>query len=145
MCVWPIRRTPSSNGIATHLVLILGAAIFTARPRKVALTALVVLLMFGACVFRLWLLGAAPQPALDRRLLRITRALAWAGLGSGVAWLVLITASMAGSWSAAWDLSTVQLVLDKTFIDARPLLRADLVGEAEGMAGLGISFRPFVA
>lgn len=76
---------------------------------------IVVLLMFGACVFRLWLLGAAPQPALDRRLLRITRALAWAGLGSGVAWLVLITASMAGSWSAAWDLSTVQLVLDKTF------------------------------
>lgn len=76
---------------------------------------IVVLLMFGACVFRPWLLGAAPQPALDRRLLRITRALAWAGLGSGVAWLVLITASMAGSWSAAWDLSTVQLVLDKTF------------------------------
>ena len=76
---------------------------------------IVVLLMFGACVFRLWLLGAAPQPALDRRLLRITRALAWAGLGSGLAGLVLITASMAGSWSAAWDLSTVQLVLDKTF------------------------------
>ena len=48
-------------------------------------------------------------------MLRLTRALAWAGLGSGVAWLVLITASMAGSWSAAWDLSTVQLVLDKTF------------------------------
>ena len=76
---------------------------------------IVVLLMFGAWVFRPWLLGAAPQPALDRRLLRITRALAWAGLGSGVAWLVLITASMAGSWSAAWDLSTVRLVLDKTF------------------------------
>ena len=28
---------------------------------------------------------------------------------------------------------------------ARPLLRADLIGETEGMAGLGIQFRPFVA
>lgn len=43
------------------------------------------------------------------------------------------------------DGNALSLVLDKTFIDARPLLRADLVGEAEGMAGLGISFRPFVA
>ncbi|WP_411392724.1 copper homeostasis membrane protein CopD [Pseudomonas sp. MPB23] len=76
---------------------------------------IVVLLMFGACVFRPWLLGAEPQPALDRRLLRITRALAWLGLGSGLAWLVLITASMAGSWSAAWDVSTMGLVLGKTF------------------------------
>lgn len=43
------------------------------------------------------------------------------------------------------DGNTLSLVLDKTFIDARPLLRADLVGETEGMAGLGIAFRPFVA
>ena len=43
------------------------------------------------------------------------------------------------------DGNALSLVLDKTFIDARPLLRADLVGEAEGIAGLGISFRPFVA
>ncbi|RMP63591.1 hypothetical protein ALQ18_00272 [Pseudomonas marginalis pv. marginalis] len=76
---------------------------------------IVVLLMFGACVFRPWLLGAEPQPALDRQLLRITRALAWLGLGSGVAWLLLITASMAGSWDAALQLTTVQLVLGKTF------------------------------
>ncbi|MGE1153405.1 copper homeostasis membrane protein CopD [Pseudomonas kitaguniensis] len=76
---------------------------------------IVVLLMFGACVFRPWLLGAEPQPALDRQLLRITRALAWLGLGSGVAWLLLITASMAGSWDAALQLATVQLVLGKTF------------------------------
>ncbi|HCT04578.1 MAG TPA: copper resistance protein CopD [Pseudomonas sp.] len=76
---------------------------------------IVVLLMFGACVFRPWLLGAEPQPALDRRLLRITRALAWAGLFSGVAWLLLITASMAGSWDAALQPATVQLVLGKTF------------------------------
>jgi len=76
---------------------------------------IVVLLMFGACVFRPWLLGAEPQPTLDRQLLRITRALAWLGLGSGVAWLLLITASMAGSWDAALQPATVQLVLGKTF------------------------------
>lgn len=76
---------------------------------------MVVLLMFGACVFRPWLLGAEPQPALDRQLLRITRALGWVGLVSGVAWLLLITASMAGSWDAAMQPATVQLVLGKTF------------------------------
>ena len=43
------------------------------------------------------------------------------------------------------DGDALSLVLDKTFIDARPLLRADLVGENEGMASLGIVFRPFVA
>jgi exopolyphosphatase/guanosine-5'-triphosphate,3'-diphosphate pyrophosphatase len=43
------------------------------------------------------------------------------------------------------DGNTLSLVLSKDFIDARPLLRADLVGEAEGMLGLGINFRPFVA
>ena len=76
---------------------------------------IVVLLMFGACVFRPLLLGAATQPVLDLQLLRITRALAWIGLVSGVTWLLLITASMAGSWDAALHLSTVQLVLGKTF------------------------------
>lgn len=76
---------------------------------------IVVLLMFGACVFRPWLLGTAPQPQLDRTLLRTTRALACTGLVSGVAWLLLITASMAGSWDAALQPATVQLVLGKTF------------------------------
>lgn len=76
---------------------------------------IVVLLMFGAWVFRPWLLGTEAQPALDRHLQRITRALAWTALGTGVAWLLLITASMAGAWSAAMELSTVQLVLGKTF------------------------------
>lgn len=75
----------------------------------------VVLLMFGACAFRPWLLGAAPQPALDRQLERITGGLAWLGLGSGLAWLLLITASMAGRWDAALQPATVQLVLGKTF------------------------------
>ena len=76
---------------------------------------IVVLLMFGACVFRPWLIGNQVQPALDRQLLRITRGLAWLGLGSGVMWLLLITASMAGSWDAALQPATVQLVLGKTF------------------------------
>ncbi|KAE9650935.1 copper homeostasis membrane protein CopD [Pseudomonas fluorescens] len=76
---------------------------------------IVVLLMFGACAFRPWLLGAEPQPALDRQLLRITRGLAWTALASGAIWLLLITVSMAGSWSAALEPSTVQLVLGKTF------------------------------
>nr|WP_314565648.1 copper homeostasis membrane protein CopD [uncultured Pseudomonas sp.] len=76
---------------------------------------IVVLLMFGACAFRPWLLGAEPQPALDRQLERITRGLAWLGLFSGVAWLLLITASMAGNWDAALQPATLHLVLGKTF------------------------------
>ena len=76
---------------------------------------IVVLLMFGTCVFRPLLLGAGPQPTLDRQLLRITRGLAWVGLLSGVTWLLLITASMAGSWDAALQPATVQRVLGKTF------------------------------
>ncbi|MEN4949238.1 copper homeostasis membrane protein CopD [Pseudomonas proteolytica] len=76
---------------------------------------MVVLLMFGACVFRPWLLGTSPRPALDRQLSRITTLLAWLALGSGVSWLLLISASMAGSELAALDLATVQLVLGKTF------------------------------
>ncbi|WP_300629657.1 copper homeostasis membrane protein CopD [Pseudomonas sp.] len=76
---------------------------------------IVVLLMFGTCVFRPLLLGAAAQPVLDRHLSRITRGQAWLGLGSGVAWLLLITASMAGGWDAALQPATVMLVLGKTF------------------------------
>lgn len=76
---------------------------------------MVVLLMFGARVLRPWLLGTSPQPALDRQLSRITTLLAWLALGSGVSWLLLISASMAGTELAALDLATVQLVLGKTF------------------------------
>ena len=76
---------------------------------------IVVLLMFGSCAFRPWLLGAETQPVLDRQLDRITRGLAWLGVFSGVAWLLLITASMAGRWDAALQPATVQLVLGKTF------------------------------
>ena len=76
---------------------------------------IVVLLMFGAWGLRPWLLGADVQPTLDRQLLRITRGLAGLGLVTGVAWLLLITASMAGSWESALQPATVQLVLGKTF------------------------------
>ncbi|KAF1031487.1 MAG: Inner membrane protein YebZ [Pseudomonas sp.] len=76
---------------------------------------IVVLLMFGANVFRPWLLGGEAQPTLDRPLQRITRGLAWLALGSGIVWLLLISASMAGTGLAALELSTVQLVLGKTF------------------------------
>jgi exopolyphosphatase / guanosine-5'-triphosphate,3'-diphosphate pyrophosphatase len=43
------------------------------------------------------------------------------------------------------DDSRLSLIVPQTFIDARPLLRADLIGETDGIAGLGIQFRPFVA
>ncbi|MGA9700174.1 copper homeostasis membrane protein CopD, partial [Pseudomonas sp.] len=43
------------------------------------------------------------------------RGLAGLGLISGAAWLLLITASMAGRWDAALQPATVQLVLGKTF------------------------------
>ncbi len=43
------------------------------------------------------------------------------------------------------DDARLSLILPQAYIDARPLLRADLIGETEGMAGLGVQFRPFVA
>ena len=39
----------------------------------------------------------------------------------------------------------LSLIVPQAYIDARPLLRADLIGETESMAGLGMQFRPFVA
>jgi putative copper resistance protein D len=73
----------------------------------------VVLMLFGAWVFRPLLLGRAT--ALDRPLARVSRWLAVAALLSGIGWLLLITASMAGTWSAAFDLPTLRLVLRNTF------------------------------
>ncbi|MGF6209078.1 copper homeostasis membrane protein CopD [Pseudomonas frederiksbergensis] len=72
----------------------------------------VVLMLFGAWVFQPLLLIA---DTLDRRLMRITRWLTAVALVSGVTWLLLITASMAGAWSAAFDPSTLGLVLRNTF------------------------------
>ncbi|AZD07881.1 Copper resistance protein CopD [Pseudomonas chlororaphis] len=74
-----------------------------------------VLLLFGAWVFRPLLLGREPVAALDRRLTRLGRWLAGIALATGVCWLLLITASMAGSGAAALDPATLRLVLGKTF------------------------------
>ena len=38
----------------------------------------------------------------------------------------------------------LHLVLAKKWIEARPRLKADLMGEPQDMAGLGVAFRPFV-
>ncbi|EGD07214.1 hypothetical protein XVE_4600 [Xanthomonas vesicatoria ATCC 35937] len=42
------------------------------------------------------------------------------------------------------DDTRLSLILSQSWIDSRPLLRADLIGEVESMAGLGIAFKPFV-
>ncbi|MGL6246638.1 copper homeostasis membrane protein CopD [Pseudomonas sp.] len=73
----------------------------------------VVLMLFGASVFRPLLLGR--DMALDQPLARVTRLLAAVALVTGVCWLLLITASMAGAWDAAFDPSTLGLVLGNTF------------------------------
>ncbi|RON50544.1 copper resistance protein CopD [Pseudomonas frederiksbergensis] len=72
----------------------------------------VVLMLFGAWVFKPLLSNA---DTLDRRLMRVTRWLTAVALVSGVTWLLLITASMAGAWDAAFDPSTLGLVLRNTF------------------------------
>ena len=38
----------------------------------------------------------------------------------------------------------LNLVVSRRWIEARPLLRTDLISEPEDMAGLGIAFKPFV-
>ena len=73
----------------------------------------VVLMLFGAWVFRPLLLGR--EKLLDPILTRVSRWLAAVALISGISWLLLITASMAGSWSAALDPSTLRRVLGNTF------------------------------
>lgn len=74
----------------------------------------VVLMLFGAWAFRPLLLNGSAAH-LDRRLALTARWLAAVALLSGVAWLLLITASMAGAWEAAFDPSTLRLVLSNTF------------------------------
>lgn len=73
----------------------------------------VVLMLFGVWVFRPLLLGR--EALLDTPLARVSRWLALVALISGIAWLLLITASMAGAWDAALDPSTLRLVLGNTF------------------------------
>lgn len=75
----------------------------------------VVLMLFGAWLFRpLLLKGEALE--LDRHLTRLARWLAAVALVSGIAWALLITASMAGSAAAAFDPDTIALVLGNTFL-----------------------------
>ena len=74
----------------------------------------VVLMLFGAWLFRLLLLKGEAL-ALDRHLTRLARWLAAVALVSGIAWALLITASMAGSAAAAFDPDTIALVLGNTF------------------------------
>ncbi|MBV7477453.1 copper homeostasis membrane protein CopD [Pseudomonas sp. PDM31] len=74
---------------------------------------IVLLLLFGSWFFRPLLLGR--ESTVDQPLARIARWLAVLALVSGVGWLLLISASMAGAWEAALDPSTLHLVLDKTF------------------------------
>lgn len=73
----------------------------------------VVLMLFGAWVYKPLLLGR--ESTLERTLTRISRWLAALALVSGVCWLLLITASMAGAWDAALEPSTLRLVLGSTF------------------------------
>ena len=74
----------------------------------------VVLMLVGAWVFRPLLLGRAAT-TLDQPLARTSRWLAALALVSGVCWLLLITASMAGDWAAAFDGPTLRLVMGNTF------------------------------
>jgi len=74
---------------------------------------IVVLMLFGAWVFRPLLSDG--KNALDQRLARTSRWLAVIALASGVCWLMLITASMAGAWDASFDPPTLGLVLGSTF------------------------------
>lgn len=74
----------------------------------------VVLMLFGAWVFRPLLLGHTTKE-LDPALARATRWLSAVALLSGVGWLLLISASMASSPQAAFDPATLGLVLSNTF------------------------------
>ncbi|WP_166220188.1 copper homeostasis membrane protein CopD [Pseudomonas atagonensis] len=74
----------------------------------------VVLMLFGAWLFRPLLLKGDAL-AVDRHQARLARWLTAVALVSGVVWALLITASMAGSASAAFDPDTLALVLGKTF------------------------------
>jgi copper resistance protein D len=74
----------------------------------------VVLMLVGAWVFRPLRLGRHAT-TLDQPLTRLSRWLAAVAMVSGVCWLLLITASMAGDWAAALDWPTLQRVMGNTF------------------------------
>lgn len=72
-----------------------------------------VLMLFGAWVFHPLLLGR--ETLLEPALASVARWLTAVALVTGVGWLLLTTASMAGDWAAAFDPSTLRLVLADTF------------------------------
>ena len=72
-----------------------------------------VLLLFGGWVFRLLLPETLSGPR--QQVQGAYRGLAWLALASGLAWLLLTTLSMAGSWEDTLDLATLKLVLGSTF------------------------------
>lgn len=72
-----------------------------------------VLLLFGGWVFRPLLPGTLSGPR--QQVQGAYRGLAWLALASGLAWLLLTTFSMAGSWEDTLDLATLKLVLGSTF------------------------------
>ncbi len=73
----------------------------------------VVLMLFGAWVFKP--LMSRGESALDASLLRISRWLVAVALVSGIAWLLLITATLTGRPDAAFDPEMIGKVLGKTF------------------------------
>lgn len=72
-----------------------------------------VLLLFGGWVFRPLLPGTLSGPR--QQVQGAYRGLAWLALFSSLAWLLLTTFSMAGSWADTLDLATLKLVLGSTF------------------------------
>ncbi|MFJ2334999.1 copper homeostasis membrane protein CopD [Pseudomonas helleri] len=72
-----------------------------------------VLLLFGGWVFRPLLPGGLSGPR--QQVSGAYRGLAWLALVSGLAWLLLTTFSMAGSWADTLDPATLKLVLGSTF------------------------------
>ncbi|MQT33899.1 copper homeostasis membrane protein CopD [Pseudomonas helleri] len=72
-----------------------------------------VLLLFGGWVFRPLLPGTLSGPR--QQVQGAYRGLAWLALFSSLAWLLLTTFSMAGSWADMLDLATLKLVLGSTF------------------------------
>lgn len=107
-----------------------------------------VLLLFGACLFRPLLLGSTPLPGLDRQWRTGLRALALLALLSGVAWLLLATASMTGNIADGLDPATLGLVLGSTFfgqvwsghLGLGLLLLGCLLGTARPAINLTLSF-----
>lgn len=75
------------------------------------------LTLFGVSLFRAVLRRQEPAvlAALDGRLLGWQRLAALLALFSGLAWLGLVAASMAGEWSAMRNTQTLGLVLKETF------------------------------